>query len=185
MNLGVLIWGIAAGILGLIVIFMYNHLVSLKNKAHNALSNIDVQLKKRYDLIPQLVDAVKGYMQHEKELLEKITALRSRAASNNLSDDQKVDINNQLSRAIGQVMVNVESYPDLKASNNFMHLQRSLTEVEEQLSASRRSFNMSVTQLNTTIEKFPSNIIANIFGFKKQQLFEATGTERHAVSLDM
>jgi LemA protein len=82
-------------------------------------------------------------------------------------------------------MVNVESYPDLKASNNFMHLQRSLTEVEEQLSASRRSFNMSVTQLNTTIEKFPSNIIANIFGFKKQQLFEATGTERHAVSLDM
>ncbi len=185
MNTSILVLSIGLGVLLLIIIFMYNHLVSLKNKAHNALSNIDVQLKKRYDLIPQLVDAVKGYMEHEEEVLKKITALRSRAANNNLSDDQKVDINNQISRALGQVMVTVESYPDLKASDNFMHLQRSLTEVEEQLSASRRSFNMAVTLLNTSIEKFPSNIIANIFGFKKQQLFEATGTERHSVSLDM
>lgn len=169
----------------LIIILIYNRLVSLKNKAHNALSNIDVQLKKRYDLIPALVDAVKGYMDHEQALLEKITQLRSRAQKGNLSDEQSVDINNQLSRALGNLLVNVEAYPELKASDNFMHLQRSLAEVEEQLSASRRSFNMSVTKLNTAIETFPSNMIAKLFSFKKQSLFEATANERQTVDVQV
>jgi len=175
---------VLAGV-ALIIMFIYNRLISLKNMAHNALSNIDVQLKKRYDLIPALVDAVRGYMDHEQELLEKITHLRSRAQNGNLSDEQSVDINNQLSRALGNLLVNVEAYPELKASDNFMHLQRSLAEVEEQLSASRRSFNMSVTKLNTAIETFPTNMVAKLFSFKKQSLFEATANERQTVDVEL
>ncbi len=172
-------------ILAIGIMIVYNKFVSLKNKAHNALSNIDVQLKKRYDLIPALVDTVKGYMDHERALFEHITVLRSRAQKGNLSDEESVDINNQLSRALGKLLVNVEAYPDLKASNNFMQLQRALTEVEEQLSASRRSYNMSVTKLNTAIESFPSNLVANIFSFKKQSLFEATASERKTVDVEI
>jgi len=167
------------------VLFIYNRLIALKNRAHNALSNIDVQLKKRYDLIPALVSAVRGYMDHEKSLLAKITQLRARADQGNLSDEQRIDINNQLSSALGTLLVNVEAYPELKASTNFMHLQRSLAEVEEQLSASRRSYNMSVTKLNISIESFPTSLIAKMFNFNKQSLFEATANERHTVHIEM
>lgn len=185
MNGSLLVLAILLGVILLSVLIIYNRLISLKNMAHNALSNIDVQLKKRYDLIPSLVQTVKGYMDHEKDLLEKITSLRARAQSGNLSDEQSVDINNQLSRALGNLLVNVEAYPDLKASDNFLHLQRSLAEVEEQLSASRRSFNMSVTKLNTSLEKFPSNLVGKLFGFKKQSLFEATASERNTVNVEL
>ncbi|NBC24324.1 MAG: LemA family protein [Bacteroidetes bacterium] len=185
MNGSSLLYAIVLGGILLSVLFIYNRLISLKNMAHNALSNIDVQLKKRYDLIPSLVRAVKGYMDHEKDLLEKITSLRARAQSGNLSDEQSVDINNQLSQALGNLLVNVEAYPELKASDNFLHLQRSLAEVEEQLSASRRSFNMSVTKLNTALETFPSNLVGKLFSFRKQSLFEATANERQTVNVEL
>ena len=185
MNGSSLLYAIVLGGILLSVLFIYNRLISLKNMAHNALSNIDVQLKKRYDLIPSLVQAVKGYMDHEKDLLEKITSLRARAQNGNLSDEQSVDINNQLSQALGNLLVNVEAYPELKASDNFLHLQRSLAEVEEQLSASRRSFNMSVTKLNTALETFPSNLVGKLFSFRKQSLFEATANERQTVNVEL
>lgn len=185
MNGSLLFVSIFLFFLVMFIVVIYNRLVTLKNKAHNAISNIDVQLKKRYDLIPALVDSVKGYMTHEKALLKEITVLRSKAQQRNLSDEENVDINNQLSSALGKLLVNVEAYPDLKASDNFMHLQRSLAEVEEQLSASRRSFNMAVTKLNISIESFPSNVIASLFNFKKQSLFEATANERKTVEVDI
>lgn len=180
MNSGIIIL-IVIGILFLSVIAIYNRLVSLRNMARNAFANIDVMLKKRYDLIPNLVQAAKGYMKHEQETLEKITALRAQAMAPNVSDDQKVSLNNMISKALGNIMVSVEAYPELKASDNFLHLQRSMAEIEEQLSASRRSYNMSVTEFNNKIEMFPSNIIANMFKFERKPLFEATPTEKDVV----
>lgn len=170
----VFFWGIA----------VYNQFVSLQNLAKNAFSNIDVMLKKRYDLIPQLVNTAKAYMKHERATLEEITQLRNQAMAINDSENQKVQLNNQLSSAIGNLMVSVEAYPDLKASKSFLHLQRSIAEIEEQLSASRRSYNMAVTQYNTKTERIPSNLIAGIFNFKRKPLFEATATEKRQINVD-
>ncbi|MCH8535398.1 MAG: LemA family protein [Flavobacteriaceae bacterium] len=171
----VLIWGLS----------VYNQLVNLRNLAKNAFSNIDVMLKKRYDLIPQLVQTVKAYMTYEKEILENITTLRNQAIAHDNSENQKVQINNQLSDAIGNLMLSVEAYPELKASKNFLHLQRSIAEVEEQLSASRRSYNMAITQLNTKTESIPSNLIANWFGFERKPLFKATATEKKQIDVSI
>lgn len=181
MDIGVIILLSLVGIVVLYFIATYNRFVSLSNKAHNAFSNIDVMLKKRYDLIPNLVSAVKGYMKHEQETLEKLTALRSQAMQSDKSEEKKIDLNNKISQALGQVMVSMEAYPDLKASNNIMHLQRSLTEIEEQLSASRRSYNMTVTQYNNALQMFPSNIIGNMLSYENKTFFEATPTEKQVV----
>ncbi len=170
----ILIWGIA----------IYNQFINLRNLAKNAFSNIDVMLKKRYDLIPQLVNTAKAYMKHERATLEEITKLRNQAMAISDSENKKVQLNNQLSDAIGNLMVSVEAYPELKASKNFLHLQRSIAEVEEQLSASRRSYNMAVTQLNTKTERIPSNLIANWFGFERKPLFNATATEKKQINVD-
>jgi LemA protein len=162
----------------LVPILIYNSLVRKKNQVENAFAGIDAMLKKRYDLIPNLVAAVKQYMVHEAGTLTEITNLRAKATSGTLSTDETVDLNNRLGKALGGIMVAVENYPDLKASENFQQLQRSLNEVEEQLSAARRSFNASVTDLNNAVEMFPSNIVAGIMGFKVQKLFEAVEIER-------
>jgi LemA protein len=172
---------ISLGIILVFVIGTYNRLVSLRNMGKNAFANIDVMLKKRYDLIPNLVSAAKGYMKHEQETLERITQLRAQAMSPSATEDDKIGINNMISKAIGNIMVSVEAYPELKASENFMHLQRSMAEIEEQLSASRRSYNMAVTEYNTKLEVFPSNLIANLFSFKRKILFEATLDERKVI----
>jgi LemA protein len=176
---------IVVGALTLAFIGIYNQFVSLRNRAKNAFANIDVMLKKRFDLIPQLVETVRGYMQHEKAVFEEITQLRNQLAKPNLTDEDKVQLNNSISEGIGKVFIAVEAYPDLKASTNFMHLQKTIAEIEEQLSASRRSFNMAVTQYNTLLEKFPSNVIGNLFGFKRKTLFQATASEKvvHDVSM--
>lgn len=170
-------------ILLLVLVGMYNRFVTLKNKAKNAFASIDVMLKKRYDLIPMLVETVKGYMKHEKETLERITVLRKEITTQKTSQEELVHLNNELSDQMGKIIIAVEAYPDLKASNNFLHLQRTLAEVEEQLSASRRSFNMAVTEFNTLLEKFPSNIVGNLFGFKKKELFKATATEQSVINV--
>ena len=173
---------IGLGIIVVVLILMYNFLVGRKNQVENIFAGMDAQLKKRYDLIPNLVASVKEYMTHEKELLENVTALRSQALKAGDSES-KVALNNQLTRVLGAINVAVENYPDLKANENVMHLQRTLNEVEEQISAARRAYNQSVTDYNNAIEMFPTNIMATYMRYSRKQVFEIPETERHNVDV--
>lgn len=178
-----LIFLIVAAVIVLFVIVAYNRLVRLRNDAKKAFATIDAMAKKRYDLIPNLVATVQKYMEHERATLTEITELRAKAMSGDLSDNEKVDLNNKINRAMGSIMVAVENYPDLKANQNFMQLQGSLNEVEEQLSAARRAYNAAVTEYNNAVQMFPSNVFATIFGFKSKLLFEITEKERQNVDV--
>ena len=170
---------VGVGVVILVIAFgMYNGLIGKKNGVENAFATIDTILKKRYDLIPNLVAAVKQYMEHERGLLETVTALRAKATSGNISSDEAITLNNEINKTMGGIMVAVESYPELKANENFKDLQRSLNEVEEQLSAARRAFNASVTDFNNAVEMFPTNIMAGMMNYKRRQLFEIPETER-------
>ena len=160
---------------------MFNSLIGKKNQVKNVFGTIDALLKKRYDLLPKLITTVKEYMKHERELLEKITELRAKAVSGNLSDDQQVDLDNQFSKLLGGIMVAVENYPDLKASQNFLHLQRTMNEVEEQISAARRAYNASVTDFNNAVEMFPTNITASMMNYKRKRFFEIPKEQRQNV----
>ncbi|MDM8564663.1 LemA family protein [Candidatus Halobeggiatoa sp. HSG11] len=168
---------------GIIVAILYNSLIDKKNQVDYAFGGMDVMLKKRYDLIPNLVKTVQKYAIHERELLEKITNLRSQAVHSNLSNEEKINLDNQLSGTIGQIMVAVESYPDLKANQNFLHLQASLNEVEEQISAARRAYNATVTDYNNGVEMFPTNIIAGMMRLKRKQVFTIAAPERQNVNV--
>ena len=173
---------IIVGVVALLFVVMYNSLIGKKNNVENAFGSVDVMLKKRYDLIPNLVETVKQYMTHEKETLTKITELRTRAMSGGMSSDDKVSLENQLTKAIGGIMVAVENYPDLKASDNFDMLQRSWNEAEEQISAARRSYNAAVTTYNNGVEMFPTNIIDNMLNYSRKEVFEIPETERQNIS---
>jgi LemA protein len=164
-----------------IYIIIYNGLVSRKNQVENAFASIDVYLKKRSDLIPSLVETVKGYMNHERETLEGIAKLRSQTQSSQLGSDEKVMLENQITDGIGRVMLAVESYPDLKASTNFMQLQRTMNEVEAQLAASRRAFNAAVTDYNNGIESFPANIVAGMMKYERKHVFSIPLESRSTV----
>ena len=169
-------------VLALYIISVYNGLIARKNQVENAFASIDVQLKKRYDLIPNLVETVKQHMKFESETLEKIVALRSQAGQPNLSTEDKVKLDNQISTAVKGLMVSVENYPDLKSSQNFLHLQGSWNEVEEQIAASRRFYNSAVNGYNNAIQMFPSNIIANMMGMNTPKTyFEAETKERQSL----
>jgi len=168
-------------VLFLVVIGLYNSLVRRKNDVENAFASVDVMLKKRYDLIPNLVETVKNYMKHEKSLLTELTALRTQAVSGEISDDERVALENKITKGISGIMVAVENYPDLKASQNFLQLQAAWNEAEEQISASRRAFNAAVTTFNNKVETFPSNIMAGIMGYKRRTLFEIPEVERQNV----
>lgn len=174
---------ILLGAAALVLILIYNSLVGKKNAVENAFGSIDVYLKKRYDLVPNLVAAVREYMKHEAGTLERITALRARAADPNLSTDEKVSLNNELGAALGGIRVAVEAYPQLKANENFMQLQRSLNEIEEQLAATRRSFNAAVTDFNNAVEMLPTNLMARVMGYRRQALFETPEVERANVNV--
>ena len=167
----------------LLAVLLYNSLIRKKNEVDNAFGGIDVQLKKRYDLIPNLVATVQQYAAHEKELLQKVTELRAQALSGNLSNNEKVVVDNQMSGALRNLMVSVENYPELKANENFLHLQRNLNEVESQISAARRAYNASVTNFNNGIETFPGNIMAGMMGLSRKQVFEIPDTERENVNV--
>lgn len=171
-------------VLAIFVIGIYNGLVTKRNQVENSFAGIDVQLKKRYDLIPNLVESVKGYMKHESEVLTRLTQLRSTPFAQ-LTDEQKVEMDKGMSQVVSGLRVSVEQYPDLKASDNVMHLQRTLTETEEQLSAARRSFNAAVMEYNNSLQTFPSNILANMFGFQKKTFFEAQDSERKNVEVKL
>ena len=158
------------------VIVSYNGLVSKKMKVQNSWGQIDVQLQRRFDLIPNLVNCVKGYMEHEKETLTKVTELRT-AWANAGSIGEKVDLDNQLSGALKTIMAVSENYPDLKSNQNFSELQEELRNTENKISYSRQFYNDSVTMYNTALMVFPTNIIANMFHFTAEKLFEVDSSE--------
>lgn len=162
------------------IISIYNNMVRLRNNRENAFSNIDVQLKQRYDLVPQLVSTVKGYATHEKELLERITEARSACLSANSIND-KISANNMLSNALNGLKVSVEAYPDLKANQNFMQLQTELSDIENKLAAARRFFNSATKELNNAVQTFPGNLLAGMFGFHKEPMFEVAQEERATI----
>lgn len=164
------------------VIAVYNGLIKSRNRTKEAWSDIDVQLKRRYDLIPNLVETVKGYAAHERELFEKVTQARANAI-NAQGMQAKADAENMLSGTLKSLFAVAEGYPDLKASVNFLELQRELTDTEDKVQASRRFYNNNVMDLNTKIESFPTNFLAGLFGFKQMELFGAAENERQAVSV--
>ncbi len=171
-------------VLVIFVISLYNSLVSLRQRVKNAWSQIDVQLQRRFDLIPNLVETVKGYMQHESEVLTKVTELRTSWA-NAGSVKEKSDLDNQLSGALKTIMAVSENYPDLKANQNFAQIQEELQNTENKISFSRQFYNDSVTRYNTKLEVFPSNIIASMFHFTAEELFQVDNAEaRKNVKVD-
>jgi len=151
----------------------FNSIVSVKNEAENALGGIAAMLKKRFDLIPSLVDTVQRYLEHEQGVLEEITRLRAQAGARGVTPEQAHAIDGQLARAVGQLIATAESYPELKASENFQQLQRALNEVEEQISASRRSYNAAVKNYNDAVQMFPTNIFAAVLRYEARGFFEA------------
>ena len=175
---------IIIAVLVIVVIAMYNNLVRLRQKVKNSWSQIDVQLQRRFDLIPNLVETVKGYMEHENEVLTRVAELRTSWA-NAGSVAEKASLDNELSGALKTIMAVSENYPDLKASQNFSELQQELQNTENKISFSRQFYNDSVTMYNTKLEVVPSNIIASMFGFKPEELFKAESDEaRKNVKVD-
>lgn len=171
----VIIAVIAAIIFALIT--LYNRLVALKQNRNNAYADIDVQLKQRFDLIPNLVETVKGYAAHESGVFEKVTQMRARVSDANSQTERL-----QAEQALGKAMVNVlavaENYPDLKADQNFQRLMAELSDIENKIAAARRFFNSATSEYNTSIEQFPANLIADRFGFKQEEFFEVDEAER-------
>jgi LemA protein len=155
----------------LMAVSLYNRLVKLRNIREQAFADVDVQLKQRHDLIPQLVDSVKGYMGHERGVLTDITEARTNAMKAT-TINEKIEAENKLSTALEGLKVSVEAYPDLKASQNFMELQNEIADIENKIAAARRFFNSATKELNVATEMFPSNLIATLFNFKREPMFE-------------
>ena len=164
------------------VIATYNSLISLKNRVKDAWSQIDVQLKRRFDLIPNLVETIKGYTKHESETLENVVKPRNTYLSATLPEDQ-MKADGELTQAINKLFALTESYPDLKANTNFTDLQEQLKETENKIAMSRQFYNDIVMQYNNKVEMVPSNIVASIFKFQKQAFFEAVESERENVKV--
>lgn len=177
--------------LGLALVFVlwglltFNGFIRKRNRSRTALSSIDVNLKKRHDLIPNLVGAVKGYMKHEAAVLEKVTELREQAVRTPAADPVRAAIEREIGGLLGAINVRVEAYPELKASDNVMHLQRTLTEIEEQISAARRAYNAAVESFNNAVEMFPSRIIGSMMGLAPMAFFEAVETDRVPPAVDL
>ncbi|MCL1912086.1 MAG: LemA family protein [Leptospirales bacterium] len=167
-------------LLVLMIIGFYNSVVKLRNNRENAFADIDVQLRQRHDLIPQLVETVRGYAKHESETLQAVVEARNGAMRAN-TIDEKIAAENVLSSALQGLKVTVERYPDLKANQNFLQLQEEVSDVENKIAASRRFFNSTTKEFNTRIQTFPANIFAGIFGFHKEAFFDL-GAERETVS---
>ena len=174
---------IVVAVIVLWIILTYNRLITLRNRAKEAWSDIDVQLKRRYDLIPNLVETVKGYAAHERGVFEKVTEARTRAMGAR-SMKERGEAENMLSSTLKSLFAVAENYPDLKASTNFLELQRELRDTEDKIQAARRFYNTNVRDLDTKIESFPANIVASIFGFKQIEFFEIEeATARQPVSV--
>lgn len=180
---GLIIAGVILVLLVMYVISTYNGLVRARNKVKDQFSQIDIQLKKRFDLIPNLVNTVKGYAKHESETLEKIVNARN-IYSNAKTDNEKIEASNELSNSLTHLFALAESYPDLKANTNFGELQRQLKDVEEKISYARSFYNDSVRLYNNKVQTIPTNIIASLFGFKAESFFEASASEKENVKVE-
>lgn len=171
-------------IIVLYTIIQYNSLVKTNNLVKEAFSTMDVYLKKRWDLIPNLVEVVKGYANYEKDTLNEITTLRTNIYDN-MSINKKIDINEQITQNISKLMAISENYPELRASENFLKLSKELTEIEDEIANSRKYYNGTVRMLNNKIQMFPSNIVANIFKFKQEKMFEANTEEKNNIKVNL
>lgn len=181
MDTGLVLIIIVVAIVGFAII-LYNRLVALRQTRHNAFSDIDVQLKQRFDLIPNLVETVKGYASHEKELLEKVTEARARVKASGATDGgERIAAEGMLGGAMMQLFAVAENYPDLKADANFRQLQNELSDIENKIAAARRFFNNATSEFNTGLQQFPANIIAGMFGFNEEAFFELDEAEKEAV----
>lgn len=174
-----------AGVLlvGGIFVYYYNRMLALSMKVDETHSNIDVLLKQRFDTLTSLLGAVKGYMGHEQETLVRVTELRNMLSAPGLPEGEKRALHNELSVELPKFMAVAEAYPDLKANDSFVHLQKSIMNLEENLSAGRRTFNAMVNQYNVTIQSFPALLFASMFGHQKKELFEAPEAERQNVEI--
>jgi LemA protein len=175
------ILGVVA-VLAVFVISVYNKIVKQKMVVEEATGDIETFLKQRYDMIPNLVEIVKGYAKHEKETFTQITEMRAKAMSSG-SLEEKMDVENQISQALSKIIAVAENYPELKANTNFQDLQNSLKELEDNIQKSRRFYNGAVRDFNTMIVVFPQNLLAGIFGFKKEPFFEASEDEKKNVEI--
>ena len=171
-------------IVALWLVKAYNNFVKMKNKIEEAFATMDVYLKKRWDLVPNLVNTVKGYAAHEKETFEKIAGLRTRGYDS-MSANEKIEANQQMGSALGRLIATAEAYPDLKANTNFMDLQKQLTSLEDDIANSRKYYNGCVREMNTAVESFPSNIIAGMFHFERYKMYEVEdAAQRQNVTVD-
>ena len=170
-------------ILILFVFITQNSLIKLDNKVEEAFSTMDIYLKKRWDLIPNLVETIKGYTKHESNTLESVINLRNNSYDSITSND-KVEVNNKLTTEINKIMVIIEKYPELKANDNFKDLTKQLTKIEEDIANARKYYNGTVRLYNNKVEMFPSNIIAKIFDYQTKKMFEITTTERENVNVN-
>ena len=178
---------IVIGIVILLILYIlitYNSLVKSRNYVREAFSTMDVYLKKRWDLIPNLVEVVKAYAKHEQETFNKITSLRANSYDS-MSVEKKLNVNEQVTQGISKIMAISENYPELKASENFLELSRELTNIEEEIANSRKYYNGTVRIFNNRTQMFPSNIVASIFGFKQANMFEANVEEKKNVKVDV
>lgn len=182
MNTAVIVILVILGLIVLYVISTYNSLVRGRNVVKEAFSTMDVYLKKRWDLIPNLVETVKGYAKHESETLENVIGMRAKGYDS-MSMNEKIEANKEISRGVASIMAVAENYPDLKANQNFMQLSSELTNVEKDIANSRKYYNGSARSFNNLVEMFPSNIVANMFHFKVAEMFEITESERQNVKV--
>lgn len=171
---------IIIAIIAFIILFTYNKLIRLKNKINQSKSGIDVYLNQRFDLIPNLVECVKGYAKHENEIFENIAKLRT-----TYNETKKLDDASKLNNTLNNILAIAENYPELKASEQFLNLQRNLIKMESQLQAARRIYNNDVTNYNIKIQSVPTNIIANLFGFKEEELFQIEEYKKENINVEM
>ena len=178
---GLLIGLVVAAILALVICaVIYNGFVSRRNSVRNAFASIDVQLKKRWDLIPNLIETVKAYASHEKEVFENVIKARQRVEASPVGTRERFQSEQDLGAGVSRLMMLAEAYPDLKAGGHFLNLQRNLTEIESQLAASRRAYNSAVTDWNEGVEMFPGSLFAKVFGFETADWFETPSEQRKA-----
>lgn len=178
-----IIFLLLACIIFLLGVRIYNGLIYLKNQVSKSFSSVDVLLKKRWDLIPNLVAVVKSHMQFEQQTLAEITRLRSQVMSGGISDDQRLTLENQISRTMGNIVALIENYPELKSDRHVTQLLESLNETEEQISAARRFYNAAVTEYNNALEMFPSNLVASYLRYQQKELFVTPAEERKNVNV--
>jgi LemA protein len=176
---------IGGGVFCAFLIGSYNSLVAKRNMVRNAFSSIDVNLRKRHDLIPALVETVKGFAKHEEQTFTRLIEARQEIRSGNLSDSERLRVEERIGPEMYRLIAVAEDYPELKSSDHFLHLQRTLNELEEQISAARRAYNAAVFEINNSVESYPSNLIANAFGFQCHDFFEADADSRGSVNVSL